>query len=411
MMKHYMRLDCVRQVLCWLVVSLFLGGLVPSYAADLELEPPKNIQEAVADLLARGSLAQERGELATALQYYREAVESFDRQRPMMAEALLRLADNYREVGAVTSAEEVYTRIVSEFSDQEGVIQKVPSTFRRGSNRGIEMLNAERLSDGAQEGVNPNSSPSYVFGKIDPKQEEMQVVLETAKRRLEKVRSNVEAAHDEVLQAEIRLRVVKNSTSLGLPGSVQPGKDYDSIKEGGLKAASYIQDSKLRDQQLAKVKNQARNWIQSVFIPSLEAEFDAARMIHEEWEFRYDDEFSQYRDLLWKYQYEQEEEAKRLASEKEAAELAKQNERIKISILGKVKSPGFYEVPSTLKVSVMQAIAIAGGFEGNADRRKLQIKRLGEVLRVSLQDEMKKVGGEQFFVESGDTIIVSESLF
>jgi len=409
MMKHNMKLDSARLVLCWIVVSLLLGGLVPSYAADLELEPPKNIQEAVADLLARGSLAQERGELATALQYYREAVESFDRQRPMMAEALLRLADNYREVGAIASAEEVYLRIVSEFSDQEDVIQKVPSIFRRGSNKGIEMLNAERLSDGAQERANPNSPASYVFGKIDPKQEEMQVVLETAKRRLEKARSNVEAAHDEVLQAEIRLKIVKNSTPLGLPSSVQPGNDYYHIKDSGLKAASYTQDSKLRDQQLAKVKSQARNWIQSVFIPSLEAELDTAVTVHEEWQFRYDGEFHWYRTLLENYQKEQMQEADRRAEE--AVELAKQNEPRRISILGEVRSPGIYHMPSKMKMSVLQAIGLAGGFEGNADRRQLQIKRASEVLKISIRDEMNKVGAEQFFLKSGDTIIVGENIF
>jgi tetratricopeptide (TPR) repeat protein len=411
MMKHRMKFDCVRLIRCWIVATLFLGGLVSSYAADLELEPPKAIQETGADLLARGSLAQERGELATALQYYQEAVESFDRQRPMMAEALLRLADNYREVGAIASAEEVYTRIVTEFSDQEGVIQNVPSTFRQEQSRERGTLNTKTLSEEFPDRANTKGGSFNYFDKIDSKHEEMQVVLETAKRKLEKARSNVEIARDDVQEGEIRLRIAKDSTPLGLPGSVRPGGGYFMIKARRLQVVQFEKDPELRDKKLVEVEDLAREWIQSEFIPSLEAELDAAVTVHEQWQIRYEDEFHRYRDLLKEYQKEQEEEAKSLAEENEAAELAKQNERIKISVLGQVKSPGFYEIPSTLKVSVLQAIAIAGGFEGNADRRKLQIKRSDEILRVSLQDEMKKVGAEQFIVESGDTIIVLESLF
>lgn len=409
MMKHNMRLDRVRLVLCWLVAMLSLVGLVPSHAADLELEVPKTIQGTVADLLARGSLAKERGDLATALQYYREAVESFDRQRPMMAEALLRLADNYSEVGALASAEEVYSRIVSEFSDQVAVVQRVPNPFRRelklGNMSSIEQTLPREFPDGASLYGKPNRSS----GKIDPKQEEMQVVLETAKRRLEKARSNVEISYHNVLEGEIRLRISKGATPLGLPGSVRPGDEYSTIKERRGEIFRTMTDSKAREQRLAKVEEQAQDWIQSVFVPSLEAELDAAVTVHEEWQVRYDHEFERYRDLLRKYQSEQEKEADRRAEE--AAELAKQNEMKRIVVIGKVKSPGFYEVPSNMKITVLQAIAIAGGFEGNANTSKLQIKRSGEVLRVSLKDEMEKIGADQFLVKSEDTIIVSESIF
>ena len=408
-MKHNMRLDRVRLVLCWLVAMLSLVGLVPSHAADLELEVPKTIQGTVADLLARGSLAKERGDLATALQYYREAVESFDRQRPMMAEALLRLADNYSEVGALASAEEVYSRIVSEFSDQVAVVQRVPNPFRRelklGNMSSIEQTLPREFPDGASLYGKPNRSS----GKIDPKQEEMQVVLETAKRRLEKARSNVEISYHNVLEGEIRLRISKGATPLGLPGSVRPGDEYSTIKERRGEIFRTMTDSKAREQRLAKVEEQAQDWIQSVFVPSLEAELDAAVTVHEEWQVRYDHEFERYRDLLRKYQSEQEKEADRRAEE--AAELAKQNEMKRIVVIGKVKSPGFYEVPSNMKITVLQAIAIAGGFEGNANTSKLQIKRSGEVLRVSLKDEMEKIGADQFLVKSEDTIIVSESIF
>ena len=82
-------------------------------------------------------------------------------------------------------------------------------------------------------------------------------------------------------------------------------------------------------------------------------------------------------------------------------------------ILGQVRSPGFYEVPRSLKVDVLQAIAIAGGYTRIAGN--VLIKRTtseGELKKkFSLRKLRKKPRDEIPLVAEDDTIIVGESLF
>lgn len=390
---------------------LTLGDLFPISAQDLKLESPTSGTGNVADLLARGSLAQERGELTTALQYYREAVEAFDRQRPMMAEALLRLAENYRAVGAVASSEEIYRRIVVEFPDQKLTIQKVPKAFHQAPKREAEELSIT---------TSPNFASRISYERIDPKKEEMQVVIETAKRRLENIRSNVESAYDELQRAAIRRNLVRNASHLSLPSSVSPGIGYEELKSEKRNIERTMKDSKEKVEQLKAADVRVSRWVRDEFIPSLESASYAAEEAHERWKQMYDVEFDKYREILRVYRDVQIQEEKRLNEEakkndlrakEEALVLAEEQKAIKFAVLGNVKSPGFYEVPPELKVSVLQAIAMAGGFDPNADKRKLQVKRVDEVVEVSIQDEMRKVGAEQFLLRAGDTVIVGERLF
>lgn len=82
-------------------------------------------------------------------------------------------------------------------------------------------------------------------------------------------------------------------------------------------------------------------------------------------------------------------------------------------ILGQVRSPGFYEVPRSLKVDILQAIAIAGGYTRIAGT--VMIKRTtddGELKKkFSLRKLRKKPKHEIPMVVEDDTIIVGESLF
>ena len=81
----------------WFRTTLWAIGLVLTFlhcairaAEPMPLDTEKG-SGALADLLARGALAEERGRMTMALEYYREAVQAIDRQRPLMAQALLRL--------------------------------------------------------------------------------------------------------------------------------------------------------------------------------------------------------------------------------------------------------------------------------------------------------------------------------
>lgn len=81
-------------------------------------------------------------------------------------------------------------------------------------------------------------------------------------------------------------------------------------------------------------------------------------------------------------------------------------------VLGQVRSPGYYEVPRSLKVDIFQAIALAGGYTRIAGR--VTIKRTTsqgeEILKFKLRS-LRKRGTEIPLVAEDDTIIVGESLF
>lgn len=82
-------------------------------------------------------------------------------------------------------------------------------------------------------------------------------------------------------------------------------------------------------------------------------------------------------------------------------------------ILGQVRSPGFYEVPRSLKLNVFQAIALAGGYTRIAG--KVTIKRTTtegeEIERFRIRTLRRKPKNEIPLVAEDDTIIVGESLF
>lgn len=85
----------------------------------------------------------------------------------------------------------------------------------------------------------------------------------------------------------------------------------------------------------------------------------------------------------------------------------------RVFIVGEVKSPGTYRLKA--RTSVLQAIAIAGGFSQFADRNKIVLirdntagDRVVEKLNVRFDDILKKdfMSDNNMILKSGDTIIV-----
>lgn len=85
-----------------------------------------------------------------------------------------------------------------------------------------------------------------------------------------------------------------------------------------------------------------------------------------------------------------------------------------VVLLGQVKQPGSQTFPKAGRFTLLQAIAIAGGFSDIANIKKIKVIRGGEengrVLRVNAEDI---IGGKKPDVEleDGDIINVAESLF
>ncbi len=85
-----------------------------------------------------------------------------------------------------------------------------------------------------------------------------------------------------------------------------------------------------------------------------------------------------------------------------------------IVLLGQVKSPGNHPFPKTGRFTLLQAIAVAGGFSDVANIKKIKIIRGGEdkgtVLRANADDI---ISGKKQDIElqDGDIINVAESIF
>lgn len=87
----------------------------------------------------------------------------------------------------------------------------------------------------------------------------------------------------------------------------------------------------------------------------------------------------------------------------------------RFSVLGEVNNPGFYMMPEGESMTVLQAIAMAGGFTPFARSGKVAIKR-----KISGGDKIIQVDGKAMArnartpgleIQSGDTIYVNLSIF
>ena len=89
-------------------------------------------------------------------------------------------------------------------------------------------------------------------------------------------------------------------------------------------------------------------------------------------------------------------------------------EHSRFSILGEVIRPGTYEIQG--RVSVMEAISMAGGFSPIADKGAVKILRHDEAgesqIRVDMGQMMQKGDiGEEAYLHPDDTIVVAKSFF
>lgn len=87
--------------------------------------------------------------------------------------------------------------------------------------------------------------------------------------------------------------------------------------------------------------------------------------------------------------------------------------QVKFTVLGQVAKPGSYQIGEGERPTVLEAIALAGGFTRIANRAKVEIKRegaSGKPIRINAKDLDAKSGGA-FLIESGDVISVAEGWF
>lgn len=87
-----------------------------------------------------------------------------------------------------------------------------------------------------------------------------------------------------------------------------------------------------------------------------------------------------------------------------------------VSVIGEVKTPGKYDMPGEKDMSLMQAIAMAGGFTKHADITKTKVMRMEngvkKMIIINAKDITEKgQKGKDVVLEPEDMIVVPESFF
>lgn len=87
----------------------------------------------------------------------------------------------------------------------------------------------------------------------------------------------------------------------------------------------------------------------------------------------------------------------------------------RFAVLGQVQRSGYFVIPNEETVTLLQAIAMAGGYTRIADPSRITVKRItpegAKVIKLNAKAMAKDNQAEQFVVQPDDTITVGESLF
>lgn len=87
----------------------------------------------------------------------------------------------------------------------------------------------------------------------------------------------------------------------------------------------------------------------------------------------------------------------------------------RVTILGQVQRPGTVDIPSNGQFDVLAAIAMAGGYTRIANPSRISVRRnvngVDVILQVNGNHLAQDKNQKPFYIQPGDTITVSESMF
>lgn len=389
----------------WTLGHLLFGLVLLGATMPLSGEETNEKSEVlnVSNWFTRGTLAEETGDTTTALKHYQEAIAQFDSDRKLAAEALLRIAASYQVLGASESSDAAYLRVAREFADLVDIQERVPAKFKSPSSAPIEsdiLAAVEQLV--AAGAVGPqNGPPPGADLSLDPIQEESRLFLESCKQRVERSRARRDEAHDQYQDAEIRLMITRSSRPSALPDTVRPGPIYEALKSSFhmLSSGGNEATEKRRIQEEEKIVE----WVNRAFVPALKAELDGAQLNLETLKIQYEKDLHRYQEALREVREREKAEAEKRADQARRT-------RQPLVIMGKVRKPGYYELPGG-QVSMIEAIAMAGGFLENSKKRGIRISRGGNTHQLNFDDELELSPDDRFLLKKGDVITVPERLF
>lgn len=81
-----------------------------------------------------------------------------------------------------------------------------------------------------------------------------------------------------------------------------------------------------------------------------------------------------------------------------------------VTVLGQAQRPGVFELPAHRRLTLVEAIGMAGGMTRIANAKKVTLKRGGEVRVLNLKD-IAAGNGSDLSLQDGDVISIPESLF
>ena len=89
--------------------------------------------------------------------------------------------------------------------------------------------------------------------------------------------------------------------------------------------------------------------------------------------------------------------------------------KFRLTVLGQVQKPGSYDFPDRERLTLLEAIGMAGGYTRIADPGRIVVKRISNghesVFRVNAKKMASRVDSAAFEVLPGDVITVGESIF
>jgi polysaccharide biosynthesis/export protein len=87
----------------------------------------------------------------------------------------------------------------------------------------------------------------------------------------------------------------------------------------------------------------------------------------------------------------------------------------RFTVLGQVQKPGSFEMPNEEDVTLLQAIAMAGGYTRLANPSKITVTRTGDGRKTTIAVDGRSLAKDEntksFLIQPDDTITVAERLF
>jgi protein involved in polysaccharide export with SLBB domain len=81
-----------------------------------------------------------------------------------------------------------------------------------------------------------------------------------------------------------------------------------------------------------------------------------------------------------------------------------------VTVLGQAQRPGVFEIPAHRRLTLVEAIGMAGGATRIANEKKVTLKRAGKVRTINLK-EIAAGNGADIPLQDGDVLTIPEGLF